>query len=93
MKAHIPAKKALSAPTKKAVREYVEEYERDCMRRFFKLACTALHEEFGFGKDRLARFILDTSRNAERKDELFWWHTDKLLIDQMGIQFDREEAG
>lgn len=35
MKAHIPAKKALSAPTKKAVRKYVEEYERDCMRRFF----------------------------------------------------------
>ena len=93
MKAHIPAKKALSAPTKKAVREYVEEYEQDCMRRFFKLACTAIHEEFGFGKDRLARFILAASRNAERKDELFWWHTDKLLIEQLGLPFEREKEG
>ena len=33
MKAHIPAKAALSKKSKQAVREYVDSYEKDCMRR------------------------------------------------------------
>ena len=23
-------------------------------------------------------------------DELLWWHIDQLLIDQVGLEFDRE---
>ena len=34
MKAHIPAKAALSKQSKQAVKEYVDSYEKDCMRRF-----------------------------------------------------------
>ena len=28
--------------------------------------------------------------NGLMGDELLWWHVDKLLIDQIGLEFDRE---
>lgn len=45
MKAHIPAKAALSKKSKQAVREYIDSYEKDCMRRLLKLSCVALHTD------------------------------------------------
>lgn len=45
MKAHIPARAALSKEAKLAVKEYVDSYEKDCMRRFLKLSCVALHTD------------------------------------------------
>ena len=77
-------------PDKKAVRDYVDQYQKDVTRRLLKLACVALHLEFGFGKDRLGRFLM--KMNSLMGDELLWWHVDKLLIDQIGLEFDREEG-
>lgn len=93
MRAHIPAKNALSKQSKQAVKEYVDSYEKDCMRRFFKLACLALNQGFGFGTDRLQKFIVAAGEHAGNQDEIFWWHTDKLLIDQLGLPFEREKEG
>lgn len=93
MRAHIPAKNALSKQSKQAVREYVDSYEKDCMRRFFKIACITLNKEFGFGKSKLTRFIIDAGEKSSEKDEIFWWHVDQLLIDKMGIPFEREKEG
>lgn len=56
--------------------------------RLLKLACVALHLEFGFGKERLGKFLM--KMNGLMGDELLWWHIDKLLIDQVGLEFDRE---
>ena len=93
MKAHIPARAALSKEAKLAVKEYVDSYEKDCMRRFLKLSCVALHtdEKDPYGAVRLARYLKRITEPALNDDEIFWHHVGKLLIDQMGIQFEREE--
>ena len=52
------------------------------------MACVSLHLEFGFGKSRLGRFLM--KMNGLMGDELLWWHIDKLLIDQVGLEFERE---
>lgn len=88
MKARIPGSRALLKPDKKAVRDYVDQHQKDVARRLLKLACVTLHLEFGFGKDRLGRFLM--KMNGLMGDDLLWWHVDKLLIDQIGLEFDRE---
>ena len=88
MKARIPGRRALLKPDKQAVRDYVDQHQKDVTRRLLKLACVSLNLEFGFGKDRLGRFLM--KMNGLMGDELLWWHIDKLLIDQVGLEFDRE---
>ena len=88
MKARIPGSRALLKPDKKAVRDYVDQHQKDVTRRLLKVACVFLHLEFGFGKSRLGRFLM--KMNSLMGDELLWWHIDKLLIDQVGLEFDRE---
>lgn len=95
MRAHIPAKNALSKQSKQAVKEYVDSYEKDCMRRFFKLSCAALHDDEidPFGPKKLARYIKKITQLAETQDEILWWHLDQLLIDKLGLPFEREKEG
>ena len=88
MKARIPGRRALLKPDKKAVRDYVDQHQKDVTRRLLKLSCVTLHLEFGFGKSRLGRFLM--KMNSLMGDELLWWHIDKLLIDQVGLEFERE---
>ena len=88
MKARIPGSRALLKPDKKAVRDYVDQHQKDVTRRLLQLACVTLHLEFGFGKDRLGRFLM--KMNGLMGDELLWWHIDRLLIDQVGLEFERE---
>lgn len=93
MKARIPGKRGLSKGAKMAVEDYIDTYEKAVTRRLLKLCCVALNKDFGFGKDRLARFVGSVSDNTDPKDEVYWWHVDKLLIDQIGIEFERESNG
>ena len=88
MKARIPGSRALLKPDKKAVRDYVDQHQKDVTRRLLKLACVTLHMHFGFGKERLGKFLMQM--NGLMGDELLWWHVDKLLIDQIGLEFDRD---
>ena len=61
------------------------------MRRYFKIVCVVLHKH-GYGKNRLNQIIGEIGELAAQaeNDEIFWEHIDKLLIDQMGINFDKE---
>ena len=88
MKARIPGSRALLKPDKKAVRDYVDQHQKDVTRRLLKLACVTLHMHFRFGRERLGKFLMQM--NGLMGDELLWWHVDKLLIDQIGLEFDRE---
>lgn len=65
------------------------------MRRWFKLLMVVLHNDFGFGPERLDRVMTGIIKlsDDQKNDPVFWEHTDKLLIDQMGIKFDREDYG
>ena len=97
MKARVPIQKKLPRKTLQEVegyaKEVVDRYEQDCMRRFFKLACLALNQGFGFGTDRLQKFIVAAGEHAGNQDEIFWWHVDQLLIDRLGLPFEREKEG
>lgn len=89
MKARIPPKRALLPPDKELIRAYVDQHQNNVTRRFLKLACAVLHTEFGFGTGRLGKFLAKLNRITD--DDIIWWHVDKLLIDQLGIEFEREE--
>lgn len=47
----------------------------------------------GVSSNRLQKFIVAAGEHAGNQDEIFWWHTDKLLIDQLGLPFEREKEG
>lgn len=66
--------------------------ELDRMRRWYKLLCAALNQSFGFGAQRLDRLMDEINLLSDEKkdDPVFWEHVDTLLIDQVGMAFDRE---
>jgi hypothetical protein len=75
--------------------EVKAEYDRkgqDLTRRHIKLFCIALNENFGFGKDRLIKLVQAYGDlGAERQDdEIFWTHIDRKL-EQMGLDFPKED--
>ena len=75
------------------VANYYKEEDFKITQRTFKLMFAILHFDFGFGHKRLSR-ILDavTKMKQERdEDEVFWYHIDKVLIDHLGLLFDRED--
>lgn len=86
------AKMPLSNNLKKQVREFHEKMEHETMRRFFKLSCIVLNQEFNFGQKRLTEYINKFSELAteREKDEIFWYHIDKRLK-QLHIDFESED--
>ena len=93
MKVRLP----INNKTKIKVRQEVaKEYERQgqaSARRMFKLMCAVYNELYGHGKIRCSRAIMRISElSAKHKDdEVFWTHIDRVVIDQMGIDFERED--
>ena len=92
MKAHIKAVDRLTVKQLEAINEYTAEEIRrqgaDVMRRFFKLTCVCLHDQFGFGAERCSRLCEEISTLAEKHphDEVFWTHVDQVM-EQMGMAF------
>lgn len=95
MKARIPGR--VTKRQEGVIREKVrDEYQRqgaEMSRRIFKLFCVALNKEFGFGKNRLSKLMSEISAlsNEKQHDEVFWSHMDKVIIEQIGIDFPRED--
>lgn len=97
MKARVPyfTNKQMKVAEQQLRMEYakVAQKERDNVtRRIFKVLCVALHEEFGFGKGRLARTIgiMTDMLEQSHDDEVFWEHVDREVIDYLDIQFERD---
>lgn len=97
MNARIVSKNRLGNRQKKAIVEYANEHfkkeQSDYMRKLFKIMCVALNELYGFGGKRLAPLIQKISDVCEeyQHDEIYWHHVDRIVIDEMGIEFDREK--
>lgn len=96
MKARIPAAARLSKRQMSALREAADEAvkqrEQEHIRRLFKLMCISLNEMYGFGKRRLECVlgqISDLAAEHER-DEVYWAHIDRVVIDGLGMEFARE---
>lgn len=90
-----PSAKELRRARQIAEIEYkkVAQKERDGMaRRIIKTMIFCLNKEFGFGVGRCARAFraftehMDTSKD----DEVYWEHIDRVVIDQMGLPFERD---
>ena len=64
----------------------------ETVRKMLKLTIVTLHDEFGFGSDRLAKFTDAFNRvcaEAET-DEVFWAHVDKIC-DDLNVVMQKEE--
>lgn len=93
MKSHIPATKRLSHSARQAVSEYNDELQAETFRRWLKLTTVILHgEPFNFGHDRCAEFLGKISKLAEteKKDEIFWLHIDKVVNEELNLDFKPE---
>lgn len=82
MKARLPSKGNI-----------LKEYTQGIADRTLKMACIALINEFGFGQDRLTKFL---SKISEVGNELcenphLWVRIDEQLIDKRKLPFERED--
>ena len=96
MRARIKPANAVTKKQKEAAREYIKQelyvQQVGVTRRVFKLFCVALHDEYGFGKQRLSNVLSNVSTVCEEKkdDPVFWTHVDKV-IEQIGLEFQKED--
>lgn len=97
MKARIITESALPPKLKAAVQEYAKEQvdkeEKAGTRRILKLVCVALHQKFGFGKSRISGLVDEVNELAleSDSDEIFWNHVDRVVIEEMGVDFKKED--
>lgn len=89
MRARLP----ISNKLKKAIRKEQNKQQYQVMRRFTKIVCITLNEQFGFGEKRLQLFMAQFSRvgGLAEHDEEYWYHVDERLH-QLGLDFQSEEA-
>ena len=103
MKARIPPGSRIPKKQKQWVDQYAKEQAEqeqkkqssDYINRLLKLVFVTLHQEFRFGKKRLVtfhdRFYQILMESIE--DALYWRHVDQIVIDQLGMEFAREDFG
>lgn len=96
MKARLPVnnkmRKRIQEETARIVDQQFEKQSVIMTRKLFKLMCISLNEKFGFGKKRLSCLINEISETIKEseKDIIFWEHADKIVIDQIGLPFERD---
>lgn len=97
MKARIPVK--LSSYEKKMAQRVIKEVETQtqieqdrAIFRTIKIACLILNEEFGFGAERIARFMAQVCEkgNLAVKNPEGWYHVDEKLK-KLGVEFEDED--
>lgn len=96
MKARIPLSKKQRKRVEDEARivcmQEIEKQRNAMMRRFFKLMCYCLNDKYHFGAKRLNTLIAsltETSLEANN-DPVFWEHNDRIVIDTLGMPFDRD---
>lgn len=101
MKARVPRisvkeKKKLKAEIKLEVdriwKEVEQEKENDITRRVLKTIIYALNTEYGYGIKRISRLFNSFTKMLEEssKDEVYWEHIDRVVIDKLGLPFERD---
>jgi hypothetical protein len=97
VKARIKPKHIFSKHIREAADEYVREEvdkaKRDELYRFLKVFFVTLNEDFKFGHDRLMKLLLKAEKLMldNQGNEILWDKVDELLIDRLGLPFDRED--
>ena len=93
MKARLPINNKMKSQVRQEVAKEYERQGQASARRMFKLMCAVYNELYGHGKGRCMRAIARISKLSDKHkdDEVFWAHIDRVVIDQMGIEFERED--
>ena len=75
-----------------AIRRACQNEIKNHNRRMLKLACIALHEEYGVGRERLYKLVerIAEISNSRMDDPVYWQHIDKLLIEILNMEWDAE---
>lgn len=101
MKARIPKisgndrKRMLSEveiEVKKAWEKVEEEKTIDITRRVLKTIIYTLNTEYGYGIKRISRLFNSFTKMLEEssKDEVYWEHIDRVVVDKLGLPFERD---
>lgn len=101
MKARIPKisgndrKRMLSEveiEVKKAWEKVEEEKTIDITRRVLKAIIYKLNTEYGYGIKRITRLFNSFTKMLEEssKDEVYWEHIDRVVVDKLGLPFERD---
>lgn len=97
MKARIKPKDIFSKQARKAVDEYVREEvdraKKDELTRFLKVFFVTLNKEYKFGHDQLFKLLKEAENLMldNQGNEILWDKIDEILIDRLGLPFDRED--
>lgn len=96
MKARLPVPKSYRRQINELVRDtsatYLQKEKAEHTRRAIKMSCVILNKHFGFGKKRLLRFVLSMGEFTLQRsnDPVYWKHIDDRLINEIGLDFERE---
>lgn len=92
MKARIPLNNRQLKMCRDVVNDLTEKRQVAFTRRIYKLYAFVLNREFQFGRQRIERIIAKINQLLieSDSDELFWDNIDRVVIDELKIQFERE---
>ena len=101
MKARIPKisgndrKRLLSEveiEVKTAWEKVEEEKTIDITRRVLKTIIYTLNTEYGYRIKRISRLFNSFTKMLEEssKDEVYWEHIDRVVVDKLGLPFERD---
>lgn len=78
---------------KRYIIEEIQKGQNEALTRFLKVNCMILHDDFGFGQQRLAKFIELISKvmGENKGNEIFWDKVDEIVIDNLRLPFERED--
>ena len=99
MKARIPARQKLSKQMQASIQELVtkerEKLSKELIEQILKVSLINLNRNFGFGQQRLLKFVDAVTAMFEehREDELYWYHVDKILKEELKIDLGGKTDG
>ena len=90
LKAEIRRRGAAGIPigvTPKQEKDYCSKVKRNCLTTVLLVAVAALHDEFGFGSERAARFVAKFNEAAGylQDDAMNWEELQQGIIDRLGF--------
>lgn len=75
----------------KIAEEISKQSEQAYMRRILKLVCYALHIQYGYRAETIAKLINFCNDEMNNVDENYWFNLDRYISEHIGIDFPNED--
>lgn len=93
---NLPPTKEMRAAAEMVIKEAeakIAQQQRLALVREMKISCIVLNTLFGFGADRIGKYIHEVENRsremAERPEQ--WYYVDKYLRENLGVVYDEED--